>query len=165
MGLVLFLAGIGTRSGYGFISTFIKGGGITLFIVGAVITFTAAALHLLDRAPPAPHSHESSDRHGCRIVHPARSSGVCLGTGGQRSSQHRIFLGLPCCHDSQDSTCAGSPIIRHLDNVRNSRDKPRKMAEAWWNRQQVCSNKLSPQSQDPRYPCSWRYTGAALANY
>ena len=46
MGLILFLAGIGTRSGYGFISTFTKGGGITIFIAGAVITFTAAALHL-----------------------------------------------------------------------------------------------------------------------
>jgi putative transport protein len=46
IGLVLFLAGIGTRSGYGFISTFTKGGGITIFVVGAAITFTAAALHL-----------------------------------------------------------------------------------------------------------------------
>ena len=46
MGLVLFLAGVGTRSGYGFISTFTKGGGITIFIVGAIISFTVAALHL-----------------------------------------------------------------------------------------------------------------------
>ena len=46
IGLVFFLAGIGTRAGYGFLSTFSKGGGITLFVVGAAITFTATALHL-----------------------------------------------------------------------------------------------------------------------
>jgi putative transport protein len=46
IGLVFFLAGIGTRAGYGFLSTFSKGGGVTLFIVGAAITFIAATLHL-----------------------------------------------------------------------------------------------------------------------
>ncbi|MEI6205889.1 MAG: aspartate:alanine exchanger family transporter [Desulfuromonadales bacterium] len=46
IGLVFFLAGIGTRAGYGFLSTFAKGGGITLFFVGATITFVATALHL-----------------------------------------------------------------------------------------------------------------------
>jgi putative transport protein len=46
IGLVFFLAGIGTRAGYGFLSTFAKGGGITLFFVGAAITFIATALHL-----------------------------------------------------------------------------------------------------------------------
>jgi putative transport protein len=46
IGLVFFLAGIGTRAGYGFLSTFSKGGGVTLFVVGAAITFTATALHL-----------------------------------------------------------------------------------------------------------------------
>jgi putative transport protein len=42
IGLVLFLAGIGTRAGYGFLSTFTKGGGMTIFLAGALITFTAA---------------------------------------------------------------------------------------------------------------------------
>lgn len=46
IGLVFFLAGIGTRAGYGFLSTFAKGGGVTLFIVGAAITFIATTLHL-----------------------------------------------------------------------------------------------------------------------
>ncbi len=46
IGLVFFLAGIGTRAGYGFLSTFSKGGGFTLFIVGATITFISTALHL-----------------------------------------------------------------------------------------------------------------------
>jgi len=35
---VLFLAGVGTRSGYAFVSTFTQSGGIVLFGAGAVIT-------------------------------------------------------------------------------------------------------------------------------
>ncbi len=46
IGLVFFLAGIGTRAGYGFLSIFTNGGGITVFAVGAALTFTAAALTL-----------------------------------------------------------------------------------------------------------------------
>ncbi|QSV45907.1 aspartate:alanine exchanger family transporter [Geobacter benzoatilyticus] len=42
IGLVLFLAGIGTRAGYGFVSTLADGGGFTIFAAGAVVTFTAA---------------------------------------------------------------------------------------------------------------------------
>jgi putative transport protein len=42
IGLVLFLAGIGTRAGNGFLATFASGQGIALFAAGAVITFTAA---------------------------------------------------------------------------------------------------------------------------
>ena len=38
IGLVLFLAGIGTRAGYGFISTFANGGGFAIFIAGTFIT-------------------------------------------------------------------------------------------------------------------------------
>ena len=38
IGLVLFLAGVGTRSGYAFASTFSQSGGILLFITGALIT-------------------------------------------------------------------------------------------------------------------------------
>lgn len=41
-GLILFLAGIGTRSGYSFISTFSQGGGLTIFLAGAMITCVAA---------------------------------------------------------------------------------------------------------------------------
>ncbi len=46
VGLVLFLAGIGTRAGYGFLSTFATGGGFTVFIAGAALTFIAAATTL-----------------------------------------------------------------------------------------------------------------------
>lgn len=42
IGLVLFLAGIGTRAGYGFVSTLAKGGGGAILVAGAVITCTAA---------------------------------------------------------------------------------------------------------------------------
>jgi len=42
IGLVLFLAGIGTRAGYGFVSTLAKGGGFAIFAAGAVVTCFAA---------------------------------------------------------------------------------------------------------------------------
>lgn len=38
IGLVLFLAGVGTRSGYAFASTFSQSGGILIFAAGALIT-------------------------------------------------------------------------------------------------------------------------------
>ncbi|MBI5179021.1 MAG: transporter [Nitrospinae bacterium] len=38
MGLVLFLAGIGTRAGYGFVHTFSQGGGVMIFLAGTFIT-------------------------------------------------------------------------------------------------------------------------------
>jgi putative transport protein len=45
IGLILFLAGVGTRAGYGFVTTFASEGGILLFAAGAVITcFTAIAM-------------------------------------------------------------------------------------------------------------------------
>ena len=46
IGMVLFLAGIGTRAGYSFVSTFAKGGGVVIFAVGIAITFTASLLAL-----------------------------------------------------------------------------------------------------------------------
>jgi putative transport protein len=55
-GLVLFLAGIGTRAGTGFLATFASGSGLALFGAGALITFltafTALAIgHRLLRIP------------------------------------------------------------------------------------------------------------------
>jgi putative transport protein len=41
-GLVLFLAGIGTRAGTGFLATFASGGGLALFAAGAAITSLTA---------------------------------------------------------------------------------------------------------------------------
>ncbi|HMQ31958.1 MAG TPA: aspartate:alanine exchanger family transporter [Chloroflexaceae bacterium] len=46
LGLTLFLAGVGTRSGYSFVSTLAQGGGLSIFLAGALIT-CAAALALL----------------------------------------------------------------------------------------------------------------------
>jgi putative transport protein len=46
IGLVLFLAGIGTRAGYSFISTVSSAGGLRLLLVGAAITTLAALLML-----------------------------------------------------------------------------------------------------------------------
>jgi putative transport protein len=46
VGLILFLAGVGTRSGYAFLSTFSQGGGIAVFLAGAVITCVTALVML-----------------------------------------------------------------------------------------------------------------------
>jgi putative transport protein len=46
IGLVLFLAAVGTRAGYPFVSTFTQGGGIYIFLSGIVITCVAAFLTL-----------------------------------------------------------------------------------------------------------------------
>jgi putative transport protein len=46
VGLTLFLAGVGTRSGYSFVNTFSQGGGVAIFIAGALITM-ATALSML----------------------------------------------------------------------------------------------------------------------
>ena len=56
IGLILFLAGIGTRAGQGFLATFSGGGGLALFGAGAVITFSTALVtlgvaHRLMRVP------------------------------------------------------------------------------------------------------------------
>jgi putative transport protein len=42
IGLIMFLAGVGTRAGYAFVSTFTQGGGIYLFLAGAFITTLTA---------------------------------------------------------------------------------------------------------------------------
>jgi len=41
-GLILFLAGVGTRAGYTFVTTIQQGGGIWIFVAGVVITMVAA---------------------------------------------------------------------------------------------------------------------------
>lgn len=46
-GLVMFLAGVGTRSGYAFVSTLAQGGGLALLIAGGLITFTVALATLV----------------------------------------------------------------------------------------------------------------------
>ncbi len=47
IGMVLFLAGIGTRAGYAFVSTLLSSGGILLLLAGMVITLTTALLLLV----------------------------------------------------------------------------------------------------------------------
>lgn len=47
IGFILFLAGIGTRAGYVFVSTFSQDNGIWIFLAGALITFTTSALTLI----------------------------------------------------------------------------------------------------------------------
>lgn len=46
LGLILFLAGVGTRAGYAFVTTFTSGAGVVLFLAGAVITCATATLAL-----------------------------------------------------------------------------------------------------------------------
>lgn len=46
IGLVLFLAGVGTKAGYGFFHTMANGGGLYIFSAGAAITFITASLTL-----------------------------------------------------------------------------------------------------------------------
>lgn len=42
IGLVLFLAGVGTRAGYAFVSTLSQGSGWTIFLAGAAVTLVSA---------------------------------------------------------------------------------------------------------------------------
>ncbi len=42
VGLILFLAGVGTRSGYAFVTTLTQSSGLVIFLAGAFITFTVA---------------------------------------------------------------------------------------------------------------------------
>ena len=42
IGLVMFLAGVGTKAGNAFVTTFAQGGGVALFLAGAVITTLTA---------------------------------------------------------------------------------------------------------------------------
>ncbi|MBI5815754.1 MAG: transporter [Nitrospinae bacterium] len=42
IGIVMFLAGVGTRAGYGFASTLFSAGGLAVFFAGAAVTFAAA---------------------------------------------------------------------------------------------------------------------------
>ncbi|MGB9632887.1 MAG: aspartate:alanine exchanger family transporter [Chloroflexaceae bacterium] len=42
VGLTLFLAGVGLRSGYSFVSTLAEGGGLAIFVAGTVITAVSA---------------------------------------------------------------------------------------------------------------------------
>jgi putative transport protein len=47
LGLVIFLAGVGTRSGFAFVDTLLHGSGLQLFLLGAVLTLSASILTLL----------------------------------------------------------------------------------------------------------------------
>ena len=47
IGLILFLAGVGTRSGYAFVETVFSRSGLTLFVTGAIITTLVALLTLI----------------------------------------------------------------------------------------------------------------------
>jgi putative transport protein len=44
--LILFLAGVGTRAGYSFVTTLTQGGGLAVFLAGAAITFAVATATL-----------------------------------------------------------------------------------------------------------------------
>jgi putative transport protein len=46
IGLVLFLAGVGTRAGYAFFTTLTQGGGLVIFLGGALLTMTSALVML-----------------------------------------------------------------------------------------------------------------------
>jgi putative transport protein len=46
LGLILFLAGVGTRSGYAFVTTLTQGNGMLIFVAGALITTTTALISL-----------------------------------------------------------------------------------------------------------------------
>jgi putative transport protein len=46
LGLILFLAGVGTRSGYAFISTLVQGDGLIIFLVGLLVTILAGVVIL-----------------------------------------------------------------------------------------------------------------------
>jgi putative transport protein len=47
VGLTLFLAGVGTRSGYSFVQTIAQGGGLQIFLAGALVTCISAVTLLV----------------------------------------------------------------------------------------------------------------------
>jgi putative transport protein len=47
IGLIMFLAGVGTRAGYAFVTTFTQGGGILIFVAGALLTCVTALVMLV----------------------------------------------------------------------------------------------------------------------
>ncbi len=47
VGLILFLAGVGTRAGYSFVTTVTQGGGMVIFVAGAALTFLVATVVLV----------------------------------------------------------------------------------------------------------------------
>ncbi len=47
IGLILFLAGVGTRAGYSFVTTFTHGSGLAVFAAGACLTFVVSLLVLI----------------------------------------------------------------------------------------------------------------------
>ena len=66
IGLILFLAGIGTRAGRGFLATFAGRDGLVLFAAGAVITFVTAlaTLFVAHRVLKVPHEPRPRDGGG-----------------------------------------------------------------------------------------------------
>jgi putative transport protein len=46
LGLILFLAGVGTRSGYAFVTTLTQGSGALIFVAGALVTCATALITL-----------------------------------------------------------------------------------------------------------------------
>lgn len=47
IGLVIFLAGVGTRSGFTFLTTLLEGGGLDIFLIGLVMTMGVSTVLLL----------------------------------------------------------------------------------------------------------------------
>ena len=94
LGVVLFLAGVGTRSGYAFAHTLQQGGAAALVAFGAVITLVVAFGTLLVgyrvlRIPGHPHG----DAGG----HPDAAGGARVqpGAGEERGAERGVRVGLP----------------------------------------------------------------------
>ena len=117
IGLILFLAGVGTRAGYGFINTFTQQGGLLLFGTGIVITCTVAVSMLWVGYRMSQDSHESFDRHACRAANPIGGTWLCARTEPERTADGRVCLCLSGCHHYQDPV--GAAAADDADEVKN----------------------------------------------
>ena len=111
-GLILFLAGIGTRAGYSFISTITQSSTLPIFLAGAVITLVTSFITLwigyrLSENPLGP-----ADRDAGWRANPASRAELCTGAGRERPARYWLCEYLPYRPDRQDPP--GSGLIDDL---------------------------------------------------
>ena len=101
LGLILFLAGIGTRAGYDFVRYLADGGGLLVFVAGAGITLSAAALTLWAGATllGLPFGALAGTLAG--VTDPARRARLCARADDGRVPQCWLRHRLPGGDDRQ----------------------------------------------------------------
>ena len=93
-GLVLFLAGIGTRSGWAFVTTFSQAGGPGDLCGRRIDHLRDGVCHAVRGLQTVEDSDEHHDRDFVRPTHAAGGVGLCAGAVTQRIAEHRLCDGL-----------------------------------------------------------------------